>query len=66
MPDAPPYFFDQTPESLAELFVGWGLAGFRAKQVMQWVYAKGVADPQQMSNLSQHDRDLLAERMRFV
>ncbi len=66
MPDDRPYFFDQTPETLAELFAGWGLARFRAKQVMDWVYRKAVADPLAMSNLSAADRALLAERMAFL
>jgi 23S rRNA (adenine2503-C2)-methyltransferase len=66
VPDDRPYFFDQTPETLAELFAGWGLARFRAKQVMDWVYRKAVADPLAMSNLSAADRALLAERMVFL
>ena len=61
-----PHFFDQTPDSLADLFVQWGLKKFRAKQVMQWVYEKQVGDPQQMTNLSQGDRDLLSQNMVFV
>lgn len=39
---------------------------FRAKQVLEWVYAKGVADPMQMTNLSAADRATLAEHMDFV
>ncbi|MBB6428421.1 23S rRNA (adenine(2503)-C(2))-methyltransferase RlmN [Algisphaera agarilytica] len=66
MPDDRPHFFDHTPDTLGELFQTWGLARFRAKQVMDWVYAKGVADPQQMTNLAAKDRDLLAEKMRFL
>lgn len=61
-----PHFFDHTPDALEELFVEWGLAKYRAKQVMDWVYAKGVADPRQMTNLGAADRDMLAERMRFL
>ncbi|MEM6458065.1 MAG: 23S rRNA (adenine(2503)-C(2))-methyltransferase RlmN [Planctomycetota bacterium] len=66
MPDDRPHFFDQTPETLADLCAGWGLPRFRAKQVFGWVYAKGVADPRQMTNLSARDRELLADRLRFV
>jgi len=62
----PPHFFDHTPTSLAELFDGWGLPPFRAKQVFDWVYAKGVADPAAMTNLSQRDRTLLTENLCFV
>lgn len=39
---------------------------FRAKQVMEWVYAKGVADPSKMTNLSQRDRETLESEMDFV
>ncbi len=66
MPDDRPHFFDHTPESLADLFEGWGLPKYRAAQVMDWVYAKGVAEPAKMTNLGQADRDMLAQRMRFL
>ena len=33
---------------------------FRAKQILEWVYVKGIADPQAMTNLSASDRALLA------
>ncbi|MEM9415994.1 MAG: 23S rRNA (adenine(2503)-C(2))-methyltransferase RlmN [Planctomycetota bacterium] len=66
MSDDRPYFFDQTPETLADLLAGWGMPRFRSKQVMDWVYRKGVADPLLMQNLSKSDRDTLAQRMAFV
>ncbi|MFI4859225.1 MAG: 23S rRNA (adenine(2503)-C(2))-methyltransferase RlmN [Phycisphaerales bacterium JB063] len=66
MQDDRPYFFDQTPETLADLLGDWGMARFRSKQVMDWVYRKGIADPGQMANLSKADRDLLTQRMVFV
>jgi 23S rRNA (adenine2503-C2)-methyltransferase len=60
------HIFDHSPETLA----GWcereGLPKFRATQILEWVYQKGVADPSLMSNLSKRDRDLLAEKMVFV
>src|SRR5690349_2776344 len=39
---------------------------FRAKQILEWVYQKGVADPEKMSNLSKLDRDRLARDMTFL
>lgn len=39
---------------------------FRAKQILEWVYEKGIADPAQMSNLSKLDRQHLAEGMTFL
>jgi 23S rRNA (adenine2503-C2)-methyltransferase len=60
------HIFDHSPETLA----GWcereELPKFRATQILEWVYQKGVADPSLMSNLSKRDRDLLAEKMVFV
>lgn len=66
MNDERPYFFDQTPDSLTELLVGWGMAGYRAAQVMDWVYRKGVADPAEMANLSKTDRETLSREMVFL
>ncbi|MEO0514664.1 MAG: 23S rRNA (adenine(2503)-C(2))-methyltransferase RlmN [Planctomycetota bacterium] len=66
MSDDRPHFFDHIPETLADLFVGWGLPKYRAAQVMDWVYAKGVAEPGDMTNLGQADREMLRERMRFL
>ena len=63
MTEPRPHIFEQTPESLAEHFAEWGLPRFRAKQVLEWVYRHGVADPQQMTNLAKRDRALLAERL---
>lgn len=39
---------------------------FRAKQILEWVYEKGVADPALMSNLSKRDRDVLSAEMTFL
>ena len=61
-----PHFFDLTADELAETLAAWGMARFRARQVIDWVYGQGVADPAQMTNLSKADRDTLAERMTFL
>ena len=60
------HIFDHTPESLAAWCADRGLPKFRAKQILEWVYAKGVIDPGAMSNLSGADRDLLASEMVFL
>ena len=39
---------------------------FRARQIMEWVYEKGIADPAKMSNLSKLDRDRLAADITFL
>src|SRR3954470_1969831 len=46
---------------LTELFETIGEPGFRAKQVYDWLWAKGVVEFGQMSNLSKKLRDYLEE-----
>lgn len=61
-----PHIFDLTPEALADVVDELGMPRFRAKQVLEWVYAKGIADPALMTNLSAKDRVVLAEHLDFV
>ena len=42
------------------------MPAFRAKQILEWVYQKGIADPAEMSNLSKLDRETLAREMTFL
>lgn len=60
-----PHFFGLEPDELVELCAQWGWPMFRATQLMEWVYRKGVSDPAKMSNLSKWDRASLAEGMAF-
>lgn len=60
------HIFHHTPDSLKAWFADRRLPAFRAKQVLEWVYRKGVADPAAMSNLAKRDRDLLAADMTFL
>ena len=60
------HFFAFTPETLTDWCLERGMPKFRARQLLEWVYLKGVADPEQMSNLSKPDRDLLASEMTFL
>lgn len=46
---------------MTELFAEIGEPGFRAKQVYDWLWAKGMTDFSQMSNLSKKLRDYLEE-----
>lgn len=39
---------------------------YRAVQILEWVYRKGVTDPAQMSNLSVRERERLASDMTFL
>ncbi len=41
------------------------MPGFRADQILKWVYKEGVIDPAEMTNLSKRDRETLAESFTF-
>lgn len=60
------HIFEFTPDTLAAWCVEHGMPKFRAKQILEWVYEKGVVDPMQMTNLSGKDRELLASQMTFL
>ena len=66
MPAKRQHIFDLTPDELGDAVEGLGMPRFRAKQVLEWVYTRGVADPTQMTNLSGRDRELLGEHFAFV
>ncbi len=61
-----PAIFDLTPDRLEGLVVAWGMPAYRAKQVLKWVYRRGVADPDQMTDIAAGDRRTLAERLCFT
>lgn len=65
-PNLKAHFFEQTPKSLAAWCENRGMKPFRAQQIMEWVYQKGIADPAEMSNLSKLDRDILTREMTFL
>lgn len=59
-PEKPLPFYGFTIEGLQELLKGYGKEKFRAQQLYQWVFQRGVTDPDQMTNLSKVFRqDLL-------
>ncbi len=55
----PVHFFEFTPDTLSAWCVANNMPRFRAKQILNWVYAKGITDPAQMTNLSHADRQRL-------
>jgi 23S rRNA (adenine2503-C2)-methyltransferase len=59
-------FFGLDAAAFDAAVVAWGWPRFRAQQVRDWVYGRGVADPGRMTNLSKRDRELLADRLRFA
>ena len=50
---------EHTPDTLAALFASWDEPGFRAKQVLEWVYRRDVDDYERMTNLSKSLRTRL-------
>lgn len=52
-------------DELAEVVAGLGEKPFRAKQLWQWIYNRGVTDFAHMSNLARPLREGLAERFRL-
>jgi 23S rRNA (adenine2503-C2)-methyltransferase len=62
----PLHIFEFTPETLREFFASRGVQGFKASQVLEWVYRKGVGDPALMTNLSKRERELLAGEVTFL
>jgi 23S rRNA (adenine2503-C2)-methyltransferase len=60
------HIFSHTPDTLADWCEGHNMPRFRAKQILEWVYEKGIADPAQMSNLSKLDRETLSREMVFL
>ncbi len=62
----PHHIFEHTPASLKDWCADRGMKPFRAKQILEWVYAHGVIDPAVMSNLSHKDRETLAAEMTFL
>jgi 23S rRNA (adenine2503-C2)-methyltransferase len=60
------HIFEFTPETLADWCESVAMPRYRAKQILEWVYEKGVIDPHAMSNLGKADRDKLADQMTFL
>ncbi len=60
------HIFEHTPETLAAWCEQRQMAPFRAQQILEWVYQKGIADPALMSNLSRLDRETLGREMAFL
>lgn len=55
--------FDLTADELHAMLASWGQPRFRAKQVLEWVYGKGVAGYSEMTNLAQTLRERLANEL---
>jgi 23S rRNA (adenine2503-C2)-methyltransferase len=58
---APASLLERLPEEWAELFAEWDEPRYRALQVFRWIHQRGVADPEQMSDLPKALRVRLRE-----
>ena len=58
-------FFGLLPAEFNAIVTRWGWPAYRAAQVRDWAYRKGITDPEKMSNLSKADRARLAENLSF-
>ncbi|MCZ6835503.1 MAG: hypothetical protein O7G85_06995, partial [Planctomycetota bacterium] len=61
-PDDRLKFFEQTPASLATFGDEHGWPGFLAKQLLSWVYEKGITNPDAMSDIALRHRETIAKR----
>jgi len=59
------HIFEHTPETLGSWCESVGMPKFRAKQILEWVYEKGITDPALMTSLSKADRDRVAADITF-
>jgi len=57
--EGPVPFFGLAPEEVRTRLTDAGWQGYRAAQVLDWVYRKRVRDPQAMSNLGKSQRESL-------
>ena len=59
------HFFEMNPESLQAWCVDRRMPAFRAGQLLEWVYQRGITDPEKMTNLSKLDRATIQREMAF-
>ena len=62
---APDAFFEFDADSLKGWVADRGLPPFTGKQLLDWVYRRGVIDPSAMTDLSKAARELVSREMRF-
>jgi 23S rRNA (adenine2503-C2)-methyltransferase len=61
----PTDFFGLTPDAFAKACAARGWPRFRADQIFEWVYQKGVTDPEGMTNVAKADRKTIAAEFAF-
>lgn len=61
----PSAFFELTPDDLTDFCRQHDLPYFLGTQLREWVYDKGVTDPENMTNISGRNCDVLVDHMIF-
>ena len=64
-PDEKPYVFDLDPPGLRRQCEQWQWPPYRADQILEWLYVRGVCDPDAMTNLPHDVRATLKARLRW-
>ena len=59
------HILEQFPRDIEAIVAELGMPQFSTKQILSWVYEKGVDSFDAMTNISKHHRDALAERLFF-
>lgn len=60
------HIFEATPETLEAWCRERGWPAFRARQILEWVYVKGVVDSALMTNLGKVERQALGSEWTFL
>lgn len=58
-------YFDNNPDTLRNACAELDMPGYVADQMIGWVYAKGVVDPEAMTNISKRHRGVISSAFRF-
>ena len=56
---------EQFPRDIEAIVAELGMPEFATKQILSWIYEKGVDNVDAMTNISKRYRDLLDERLYF-
>lgn len=59
------HVFEETPETLGAWCEERGMRSYRARQVLEWVYRRSVAEPEAMTNVSVRDREIIGRELSF-
>ena len=62
----PLHIFDLDDDALRQIVTDWGEPAYRAKQILEWVYAKRAGTFDAMANLPKALRETLNERMKIT